>query len=292
MKNIKNMHLSIWSELQKSILNIGFVGAIVITFILCFATEVYNDPTNDKAYSVFEMIFSSDSEILLSQLSMSSIMVFEKALIGYGNMFLPIVASFPFVVCFCAERNSGYMRFSISRSGKIRYYISKFLSCILSGGLAVMFGVLLFGVAADLIFPGIESYSAMQDSISAFYPDGLTVAVVKKLISAMLHGIFATLPAFLICSFCRNPYMILCLPFLFTYMWETLINKFTLAGFEQGDFNVFNTIAPYSPYSAADLLYPLETERLIPTLIVNILLILIALTGFILFMNKRTDRGC
>lgn len=289
---MKKLFNAIYSDIKKSILNIGFVGAIVVTFILCFATEVYNDPTNDKAYSVFEMIFSSDSEILLSQISMSSIMVFEKALIGYGNMFLPIVASFPFVVCFCAERNSGYMRFSISRSGKIRYYISKFISCILSGGLAVMFGVLLFGIVADIILPAIDSFSSASDSISVFYPDGLTVAVVKKLISAMLHGIFATLPAFLICSFCRNPYMILCLPFLFMYIWETLINKFTLAGFEQGDFNVFNTISPYSPYSASDLLYPLEAERLIPTLIVNILLILIALTGFILFMNKRTDRGC
>ena len=289
---MKKLFNAIYSDIKKSILNIGFVGAIVVTFILCFATEVYNDPTNDKAYSVFEMIFSSDSEILLSQISMSSIMVFEKALIGYGNMFLPIVASFPFVVCFCAERNSGYMRFSISRSCKIRYYISKFISCILSGGLAVMFGVLLFGIVADIILPAIDSFSSASDSISVFYPDGLTVAVVKKLISAMLHGIFATLPAFLICSFCRNPYMILCLPFLFMYIWETLINKFTLAGFEQGDFNVFNTISPYSPYSASDLLYPLEAERLIPTLIVNILLILIALTGFILFMNKRTDRGC
>lgn len=155
-----------------------------------------------------------------------------------------------------------------------------------------MSGVLLFGVAADLIFPGIESYSAMQDGISAFYPDGMMIVVVKKLISAMLHGIFATLPAFLICSFCRNPYMILCLPFLFMYIWETLINKFTIAGFDNGNYNVFSAVAPYSPYSASDLLYPLEAERLIPTLIVNILLILIALTGFILFMNKRTDRGC
>lgn len=40
------------TELNKSICNIGFLGAIILTFLLCFTTEAYRDSITDRAYTI------------------------------------------------------------------------------------------------------------------------------------------------------------------------------------------------------------------------------------------------
>ena len=127
-------------DLNKTLLNIGFIGAALLTAVLCFTAPTYHELTTDRSYSVFESFFSFKREFIESDMQFASINVFQNGLGGYITMFLPIIVAFPFMLSFCAERNSGLMRFTISRTGCLRYYLSKFLSVIIGGGLAAMLG--------------------------------------------------------------------------------------------------------------------------------------------------------
>ena len=106
-------------DLNKSIINIGFAGAVLLTTVLAFTSSAYTDLATDKSYSVFRSFFTLDKNILRTDPMLSSVLVFRNGLSGYITMFLPIVVAFPFMVSFCAERNNGLMRFTISRTGKL-----------------------------------------------------------------------------------------------------------------------------------------------------------------------------
>ena len=168
-------------------------------------------------------------------------------------MFIPIIVAFPFMVTFCTERNSGLMRFTITRSGKWRYYLSKFLSAIISGGLSVMLGVLLFGLFTALLFPGLTSYDVPAEQMEWLLPDGYGAMILKMLGTSFLYGTLSTLPALFLSSFCRNPYIITCLPFMLTYVRDTGVNKLIQSAFtEQNP----DKAAYYQSYSSSALPQP------------------------------------
>ncbi len=94
-------------DLNKTLLNIGFLGAVLLTAVLCFTAPTYHDIATDRSYSVFESFFSFKREFIESDTQFASISVFQNGLGGYISMFLPIIVAFPFMVSFCAEINSG-----------------------------------------------------------------------------------------------------------------------------------------------------------------------------------------
>ena len=52
-------------DLNKSIINIGFAGAVLLTTVLAFTSSAYTDLATDKSYSVFESLFTLDKNCLL-----------------------------------------------------------------------------------------------------------------------------------------------------------------------------------------------------------------------------------
>ena len=281
-------------DLNKTIINIGFAGAVLMTCILCFTASAYRDNTNDKSYSVFEAFFSFDRDFIETHDEFASIKLFQSGLSGYITMFIPIIVAFPFMVSFCAERNNGLMRFTISRSSKLRYYLSKFTASFLSGGLAVMLGLALFGVVVWIAFPSLDIYNIDPEQLQWIIPNGAFAAIAKNLLAAFIYGAFSTLPAFFLSSFCKNPYIITCLPFMLIYVWNTAINKIMMKAFESGDFEIYDKLSPFMPDSPRQIPYitfseitPAQTKMLI----FNGAYLLVLLAGFIVIMNLRTDKG-
>lgn len=284
---------SLRCDLNKTIINSGFIGAVFITFILCFTAYAYIDGATNKTYSVFEALFTLDKNIIQTNSDFASIFIFRKAMSGYITMFLPIIVAFPFMVSFCAERNNGLMRFTITRIGKYEYYFSKFFASFISGGLAVLIGTIIFGLISVIIFPGLSSYNLSPDELEGLLPEGITVTVIKTLASAFFYGAVSTLPAFLLSSFCKNPYLITCIPFLLTYIWNTTLEKLISKGLEIGDYEVYDKLSPFYPNAIANLCYSSEFDLAAKkTILFNIIYAAVMLTGFIFLMNKRKDKGC
>lgn len=278
-------------DIEKSLLNVGFLGAVFVTVILCFTANVYIDNATSKTYSVFETIFSLDKDIIQKEFSLSSICVFRQCLSGYITMFIPIIAVFPFMVTFCAERNSGLMRFTISRTGKIKYCLSKFLACIISGGLCVLIGVFIFGIVSAVIFPGIENYNVSPEEFEIFVPGGEFQTVLKTFLGAFIYGAVSSMPAFFLSSFCKNPYVITCIPFMFIYIWDTALSKLSADFLVQNKFEQLDKIYSFMPNSILLVTgYGLD-ESGKTALAFNIIYSAVLLFGFVFIMNMRRDKG-
>lgn len=209
------------SEFSRIAAGRGFILAIAVTAALCFTAQIFNNSANGKTFSAFEAIFSFDREFMLENPEFNPAIIIAKALSGYSSMALPVTAAFPFVSSFIFERNSGNMRFVISRSGRAKYYCSKFASAVICGGLCTMLGVLLFALLTVILFPSGHP----AEIIAGYLPSGALLAVVKKALSAFVYGAVSVLPAFFLCSLCTNSYIILTIPFLLKFILQTLLSE-------------------------------------------------------------------
>ncbi len=273
-------------DFQKTLVSFGFPAAILVTFLLCFTESVYIDTSTMKEFSAFEALFKFNRSFMESQTSFCSLSVYKSALGGYSAMFLPILASFPFVFSQSAERNSGNIRFSIFRKSRLKYYCSKFVCAALSGGICVMLGAALFGIFSFFAFPGLECYS--PSLAERYAPDGVLAEIPRKLLSSLIYGAVNAIPAFFLSSFCRNRYMILCVPFLLRFMLDTAIKKI-LTSSKDGE--VFQRVFPFKSDASAQIPYLEAGPTLYSTIAVVVVFSALMLLGYIIIMEQRTDKG-
>lgn len=273
-------------DLHKTMLSTGFVAAIFVAFLLCFTENIYIDSSTMQAYSVFEALFRFNRAFMERDISFCSLSVFKSTFSGYSAMFLPVLASFPFVFSQSAERNSGNIRFAIFRTKRLKYYLSKFICAVLGGGICVMLGVLLFGIVSWCIFPGLECYP--QPDTEYFAPDGVLAEIGKKLLSALIYGGINAVPAFFLSSFCRNRYIILCVPFLARFMLDTAAKKITT---DLPDHKIYEMVFPFESCAPSQIPYLNAGATLYSTIAVTVFFSAAMLLGYIIIMERRTDKG-
>ena len=277
-------------DLNKTFVNIGFVGAVGLTFLLCFTAPAYTDSTNQKMYSIFEALFSMDRKFVESHSEFAANTLARQGMNGYITLFLPIIVAFPFMVAFCTERNNGNIRFVIARTGKMRYYFSKFVSCFLCGGLAVLIGISLFMCAMHLLFPPMSSYNMDIEIYGGMAQQSEFVLNFRYLFSNFLNGAIATMPAFFLSSFCKNPYIITCIPFMFTYVWETVMSKLVENAIEAMDNSAAERLMPFYPSSAQNM-FDERTSVAVTSIVFNTAFVAVFLVGFIVIMSRTRDKG-
>lgn len=273
-------------DLEKTLFSAFFLAAILVTFLLCFMEDIYIEFSTRQAFSVFEALFKFDRAFMENNSDFCSLLVFKKALSGYSAMFLPILASFPFVFSQSAERNSGNIRFSIFRAKRLKYYLSKFICAVLSGGICIMLGVLIFGIFSNCAFPGLEHYSYFD--LEYYAPNGVLSEIGKKLLSSFIYGSINAIPAFFLSSFCRNRYIILCVPFLMRFMQDTATKKIIVGAYDN---DIYQRVFPFQCYAPSQVPYLETGPTLYSTIAVMVIFTVIMLFGYIIIMERRTDKG-
>lgn len=275
-------------DLLRCVLNKWFIMSAAITAALCFSVQVYTDNSNGRVYSVLEALLSIDHTVMAESSELIPSLIIGKALSGYAAMALPITAALPFVMSFISERSSGNMRFTVIRTGRVKYYLSKFFSALLSGGLAVWLGVNLFAVLVYILFPHTQSTEMLADYI----PNGVFPMLLRTAAGAFAYGAASILPAFFLCSFCTNSYIILCVPFLLKFIYETILSTVQTNSVAAGDYEIYQQTLPFYP-NAITFLFEIPFGKDFITIItLNLLFAVIAFFGFVLVMEKRADRGC
>ena len=281
-----------WADFRKVVLNSYFLLSALVVFLLCFTSNIYTDTSSGRTYTVFEALTSIDKVLISKETSFASINVIKNAFSGYNTMFMPIIAALPFMISFCTERSSGFMRFQITRCGRWKYYLSKFMAVLISGGLAVLTGVLLFAAVTNALFPPLSSYDVSESEIALTLPGGEMTVFVRLIIAAFAYGAVSTFPAFLISSFSRNPYLITCIPFMLDYIRDTGVKKILSAGVEKGDISAFNKYGPFLSNAITGFINSFKVDELfIKTLAVSLGSAAAAFFGFVFFMEIRIDKG-
>jgi hypothetical protein len=128
----------VFADISISILSKKMILSIISVFLLCII--------GIHKYVVFDHLQSMDVLYFLELLT--GLSMFKKLLI--------IVAGMPFVIGFCQDWNSQYVRFLVIRSGIKRYICSKILVCAASSLLAVIIGMALFLLLISCFMPFIN----------------------------------------------------------------------------------------------------------------------------------------
>ena len=269
MDNVKKLLYSTIADLKKATVSYGFVFCILITLLLCFASVVYTDSFTGKEYTVVEILLNKPR---FKAYNFSSINILHYSVSPYLTIFLPVLSSLPYVTFFCTERLSGNIRFVISRVGKTAYYLSKFISAILSGGLAIMCGFILYSIIIIICF----------DNSSFVIYDYL-----KIYIGMFIYGVVSVFPAFFISSIVKNTYVICCFPFILMHFYYTSISKIQ---------DHFIEIDKIDIVIKMNFLYPSELKEILfdgdkGMIVYYLVLAFITLIGFSIIMNRRLDYG-
>jgi hypothetical protein len=177
----------------------------------------------------------------------------------------------------------------IERTGKMRYYVTKFISALLGGGLAILLGYIIFGIMIALIFPHLSNYTIPEGMEYMYTTNGVISAILKCLLGVFFYGMASVCPAFLIASFAKNRYIVTCIPFMIVYLYNTSLKKVTYDAMEKGN------------QSLANLAYSLRTDVAVwivnfdkivrNSLLINIGFAMISFVAFVIIMEHRRDAG-
>ncbi|SET04134.1 hypothetical protein [[Clostridium] polysaccharolyticum] len=285
---MKTIH-SLKIDLNKTIWNLGFFLSVLLTIALQFTNQIYVDGESGKTYCVLEALMKLSRSQIESDVNLSSLMVLQAGVAGYFIMFIPIIAAFPFIPNFCAERNSGLIRFTIQRTGKFRYYCVKFLSAVLGGGLSVLLGYIVFAVLMLILFPDIRTYNLSKEELSVLTDFYITKRLFLIASGIFLYGSVSAIPAFLMSSFVKNRYIITCVPFMITYLYSTGLTKLIYEGMEKGKQTLVDLGNTLKPEQITTLYYGDSISR--NAIYVNMAFVAVSFFIFVWIMNGRSDMG-
>ncbi len=266
---MKKLFRYITTWLYQSLWNRGFFLCALMTCLLCFTSTVYADSLNGKEYTVLEIIAGGEK---FHFLSFSSFDILQMSVNPYVTLFLPVLSSVPFVSAFCAERNSGNIRFTIARSGKFGYCSTKFFTALLSGAAVIMLGFSLYSLMICIFFPN---------------PEQMLSDYFKLLIGMGLYGFVSVLPAVLFSAFTANPYIICCFPFILMNLYFTIVSKIQDHLRETENINMLMKMDFLYPSILKDTLFQVNYGALI----YHAVLVAAVFCGFSLLMNRRCDYG-
>lgn len=280
-------------DLNKSILNIGYVGAVLLTTLLCFTAKAYTDPNTAKIYTVFECIAKLDKQLFADDYSFSSYLIFAKGMSGYMAMFLPIIAAFPLYDGILCRAKRRFNAVHHNQDRRIEILSVKILLSIFVRRFSRSIRIYNFRRYRANDFPSLSQYELSADNLSFVLVNNKNelIGVLRYMLSAFLYGAISTMPALFISSFCKNPYLITCVPFMVTYMWQITVQKLIANSMMKEDFDRASILENFYPNSIMNLSYYTAFADTKYILFFNFGIILFSVIGFIVIMNMRLDKG-
>lgn len=222
MKTLKLINVN----LRKVMTSAGFYACVLLTALLCFTAQAYHDIAENKNYSVIGVLLKFTREEMLTNSQFSAYEMISCVSGGWLSLFIPIVAAFPLMPLICDERESKCVRYSAFRSSRLSFSTGSFLTAMISGGLSVFCGFVLFALFVYMLFPNISEYAPeLREStewwISGAFPlfsrFGYLYLIALDCLEMFMYGALSAVPALIMTAFMKNKYLVLCIPFFLKY---------------------------------------------------------------------------
>jgi len=134
---------------------------------------------------------------------------------------LPILCALPFTSAFVEDIKSGFIKLYLHRAGIKPYIKAKLISCSLSGGLVLFFGIIFAYALALLVFTPMEL--ALTEGIISqpYFAQLLMIAA-----TLFMSGAFWSLVGFTFASLTLSRYMAYASPFIIYYVLIILHERY------------------------------------------------------------------
>ena len=176
--------------------------------VICLLIGAFSD-----ALSVFRMeevrvMYGYHRELLLNALG-SDIILFA----------VPILAAIPYTTAFTDDVKSGYLKPYLTRTSVTRYILGKGIGAAVSGGLALVLGILSALGLFMLVFSPIEVYG--EYAVESRIPD-----IILRCFLFFLSGAMWASVGLLCSSLTQNVYLAYAAPFIFYYVLIILQERY------------------------------------------------------------------
>ena len=197
----------IWGDIKRAIFGRSFLIAFG-GMVLCLLIGAFSD-----ALSVFRMeerhvLYGYHRELLLNALG-SDIILFA----------VPILAAIPYTTAFTDDVKSGYLKPYLTRTSVTRYILGKGIGAAVSGGLALVLGILTALGIFMLVFSPMEVYG--EYAVESKIPD-----IVLRCFLFFLSGAMWASVGLLCSSLTQNVYLAYAAPFIFYYVLIILQERY------------------------------------------------------------------
>ena len=293
------MHRIIKTDFYKIVTGYGMYLCVLFTIILCFGTSIHIDMMNNDQYSVIRSLITFDTEFMLSSYDFISINVALKGAGSWLSMFIPIISAFAYIPLVCDESESKSIRNAVFRSSKLKFYLSRFITAVLSGGFAVMIGYMVFCGMVFILFPGIGEFPAETREfyiqyLSDVYPStadfGIGSALLIKFAEIFVYGAIAAIPAILLTAVSKNKYVVLCIPFFIKYALTQTSVKLIAQAYSNGE-GVGGKLTDISNVINLDYVLQIYEMKGYKLIAVYIIVAISTLALYLFIQLRRFDSG-
>ena len=272
---------------------IGIFGAVILMTLDTY--EVFVN-TESVRYTLLEMLVRGKEWIMQN----SSFCWEEFVLQQPGRQFIDyvtVLASLPFLIQFCMERKSGSTRLNIVRTGRWRYYFSKIISGMFSGGILVGSG---YGIFLLLTWFRIPKAEEVGRDISFILPEGVLAGQFLSfaafcLFGMFLYGMIAAAPGILFSSFTTDIYVCLTIPFLLKWVNEifrSYLYTYLYIDHEKIEGKWLQCLSWWKENGGMEqIVYEIQGKKIWQAGVILIGFFLVTATVFCLRMNGRKDYG-
>lgn len=142
-------------ELRKALRNKMFYGAIVIGCVITMFSLVYNV---GRYWQDLPLMRAAGANPAYESSSLFNMWIGgEPFSLGSSIYFFvfPLLTAIPYGWSYCEEKQSGYVRVAVVRSGKKAYFLSKYVAVFLSGGLAMVIPLVFNFVLTAMFIPAV-----------------------------------------------------------------------------------------------------------------------------------------
>lgn len=213
-------------EMKQIVISMPFLVSCMIVTILEFTAGFYL--TGDgKELSILEVLISFSREDMEKNVLFSSFAAFKSGVGSWLKLFVPIIATLPFVALFRDETSTGYRRFRIVSEGKVRYCMVKILTCFFSGALTLTIGTLLFSLMTGIFFPSVQQFDkeSIHLILAPYGTNSIVLIMLRQFLMIFLYGGFWGSICLGLVGAVKNKYLIVGIPFMLKYMWQQYIDK-------------------------------------------------------------------
>lgn len=228
------MH-SIISEIKKSLyLPLFILVCIGVACVCCFGEGYIS--ANGKSYTIMELLLFLRSDVMLTDVSLNRYNIWICGIGTWTQLLLPFLLSIGYLYTISNEKLSGFNRMLLVRETNIKYCVSKLMAAILSGGIILLAGYLIFGILVYMRFPSIYEYSMDKQELYMEMNPGFQEPVfcLIRCLRVFLYGMFINAFAYLVSIFFRDKYILICLPIMLKYIWGQGVMKLEIDAMSKG----------------------------------------------------------
>ena len=197
----------ILGDIKRAVFGRSFLIAFA-GMVLCLCIGAFSDALGVFRMEDAQVMYGYHRELLLKTLG-SDVILFA----------VPILAAIPYTTAFTDDVRSGYLKPYLTRTSVTRYILGKGIGAAVSGGLALVLGILTALGIFMLVFAPIEVYG--EWAVESRIPD-----IVLRCFLFFLSGALWASVGLLCSSLTQNVYLAYAAPFIFYYVLIILQERY------------------------------------------------------------------